>query len=258
MLRRARCEHSVGHRVGVGTGHGQDLLRRDALEDAREVAARDGPAEVLRQRVQLVGHVAVDAGEQAGRRHRPVDLRRGAPAQGAADEPQHEHDGDHAGDHAEDLVGDLCGAHGEVLPQPRPEQRSGELAEPGEQQHRDQHGEGPLQALLQAVGQRRDDLHREQGPGQEAAQRQRADGQTLPPAGHGVRDDHDGQDEVDHGTSSASASASRRERVGGSGTGSIRSRLHGRSQPARARTRSRMPAVKPQTNSPRTANPGPM
>ena len=79
-------------------------------------------------------------------------------------------------------------AHGEVLAQPRPEERAAELPEPREQQHATTSTMNDRwMPSCRPVGHRRDDRHREQRPDEEAAQRQRADGEPLPVPGDGVR-----------------------------------------------------------------------
>ena len=146
--------------------------------------------------------------------------------------------------------------------QPRAEQRAAELPEPREQQHAHEHDERPLDALVQPRGHRRHDRHRQQRADEEAAQGQRADGEPLPVPGDGVRGDDHQQDDVDHETSPAigswtRVSSSRTSDIcTGAGSGSSRSRFHGRSQPASASTRSRIPAVNPQTKRPCTPKPG--
>src|SRR5205085_454154 len=48
--------HGVAEGAGIGARHGQDLLRRHPGEDPGEVAAGHGPAEVLGEDVEALGH----------------------------------------------------------------------------------------------------------------------------------------------------------------------------------------------------------
>jgi hypothetical protein len=70
--------------------------------------------------------------------------------------------------------------------QPPADQGADELADPGREDHRQQHDDGTLRAGLQLAEQHRREEHRRHGPADESAEGEDADHESLPEPGNGV------------------------------------------------------------------------